>query len=323
LLLVTTAGRLWIAYVVIAVQALLFSFAAPAEHALLPRLVPAPDLAAANGLNALNNNLARLVGPAVGGVVAVTLGLPGAVLLDAASFLLAAALAARIRGAHRAERADTRHLLAEIAEGARSIGRSPGLRALFAVIAVSAVGEGIMGSLLAVFVADALHGDARHIGWLMSAQAIGGIAGGLAAGLVARRLSANRMLACGLITFGGLDLLLFNYPRWTDAFAPAVTLIMLVGVPAAIMGAAWFTLLQIQVADGMRARVLSAALVVEATGGLLGALIAGTLTPRFGVINVLTGQGLAYVLAAITFVYLIRRGPARAAAQPDVATLIG
>ena len=103
LLAVDSADDLWIAYLVIAAQALFAVFVMPAEHALLPRLVDEPDLPAANGMNALNNNIARLLGPALGALVAATLGLTGAVLLDSASFLIAAGLCVLIGGAHRAE----------------------------------------------------------------------------------------------------------------------------------------------------------------------------------------------------------------------------
>jgi predicted MFS family arabinose efflux permease len=321
LLAVHSADTLWIAYVVIAAQSAFAVFVMPAEHALLPRLVDDTDLPAANGMNALNNNIARLVGPALGALVAATLGLNGAVLLDSVSFLIAAGLCVLIAGTHRAETGTgERHLLREIGDGTRAIRQSVVLQALFAVIAVTAIGEGIMGSLFAPFVVDALNGDVPQVGWLMSAQAVGGILGGLACGYAARNFSPQRLLTIGLLIFGLIDVIIFNYPRWFEAFSPVVILFVLVGIPTAIMSAAAFTLLQIEVADGLRARVFSAILVVEATSGLIGATLAGTLTERFGVINVLTSQGAAYVLAAFAFAWLIRRSPApRPALEPELA----
>ena len=321
LLAVDSAGDLWIAYLVIAAQAMFAVFVMPAEHALLPRLVDEADLPTANGLNALNNNIARLLGPALGALVAATLGLTGAVLLDSASFLIAAGLCVLIGGAHRAETGSgERNMLREIGEGARAIRQSVVLQALFAVIAVTAIGEGIMGSLFAVFVVDALHGDVPQVGWLMSAQAVGGILGGLACGYAARNASPERLLMVGLFIFGTIDLIIFNYPRWFEAFSPVVILFILVGIPTAVMSAAAFTLLQTAVADGLRARVFSAILVVEAMSGLIGAVLAGTLTERFGVINVLTGQGAAYVLATFAFaLFLRRRTPAAGIAEPALA----
>ncbi len=99
LLAVASRGQLWIVYAVQVVASVLSQFFAPAENALLPRVVgPAPeDLLAANALLSLGTNLARLVGSPLGGIVAALLGLHGIVLLDVASFLVAAALIAPVR----------------------------------------------------------------------------------------------------------------------------------------------------------------------------------------------------------------------------------
>ena len=120
LALVTTADRVWIVYVVAFCQAVAVQFVSPAEAALLPRLVPQNLLPAANGLNALNNNLARLVGPVLGGFAAA-LGIGVVVGLDLVSFLLAAALIAAIGGAHRADRVEERHVIAELLDGLRLV----------------------------------------------------------------------------------------------------------------------------------------------------------------------------------------------------------
>ncbi len=315
LIAVTSVDRLGLAYAVIAIQTVLATFTIPAEHSLLPRLVDEPDLPTANGLNGLNNNLARLIGPALGGLVAASLGLTGAVLLDSLSFALAAALSALIVGAHRAaaskasNKGTRPHLLREFGEGVRVVVQSRMLHALFAIIAVASVGEGIMSSLFPVYVADALHGGVQQVGWLMSAQAVGGIVGGLLTGSVAKRLATTRILAIGLLLFGSIDIALFNYPRWTSAFTPAVILFVLVGIPSAFTYAAWFTLLQLEVPDQLRARTMGVLLVLESGGALIGAALAGALTSRFGVINVLTAQGLGYVVAALVFVLLARRVP--------------
>src|SRR5215210_2932560 len=98
LLLVQSAESIWIIYLVAFLQATISQFFGPAENALLPQLVDETHLVAANSLNSLNNNLARLIGPALGGIVAGLLGVVGVALIDAATFLLAAALIALISG---------------------------------------------------------------------------------------------------------------------------------------------------------------------------------------------------------------------------------
>src|SRR5215203_1248689 len=97
LLLVRPGESLWLVYVVAFVLASVSQFVAPAENALLPKLVGTDRLMAANSLNAFNDNLARIAGPAIGGLVIAFGGLGGVALLNAATFLLAAGLISQIR----------------------------------------------------------------------------------------------------------------------------------------------------------------------------------------------------------------------------------
>src|SRR3712207_4061851 len=85
LVLVAAESRLWLVYPIGFVRETIEQFTGSAENAFLPRLVAPDDLVAANSLNALNNNLARLIGPAVGGALYAASGLTGAVVADAAS----------------------------------------------------------------------------------------------------------------------------------------------------------------------------------------------------------------------------------------------
>ena len=96
LLAVDSADRVWLVYVVAAVVSAVGQFFRPAENALLPRLVGKEQLVPANALNALNDNLGRLIGPALGGLVAAWIGLGGVAAVDAASYLVAAAMIAAI-----------------------------------------------------------------------------------------------------------------------------------------------------------------------------------------------------------------------------------
>ena len=97
LLAVDGRDRLWIVYLVMAVEASLAQLNDPARNALVPSLVAKADLVGANALIGLNSNLARLVGSPLGGILVEVSGLPGLVIGDAASFLLGAALIALVR----------------------------------------------------------------------------------------------------------------------------------------------------------------------------------------------------------------------------------
>ena len=156
----TTESRIWIVYVAAFCHAVVVQFVEPAEAALVPRLVPPELLAAANGLNAMNNNLARLIGPALGGITAA-FGIEAVVALDVSSFLLAALLLAAVGGAHRADRTVDRHVLGELTDGLRVVRGTYVVAVLVGLFFVTSIGEGVMASLFAPFVVDALDGAPR------------------------------------------------------------------------------------------------------------------------------------------------------------------
>ena len=94
---VNDPGDVWIVYVVTAVEGIIKLFFFPAEQAMVPRLVDDEDLTTANAMNGQIRELSRLIGSAVGGVVVATGGITALAIADAATYLVAAALVARIR----------------------------------------------------------------------------------------------------------------------------------------------------------------------------------------------------------------------------------
>lgn len=97
LLAATTVDSLWIIYLVAAVQSCLARLCGPAKAAMIPAIVPAEQVAAANALNAVSDNLARLVGSPLGGLAIQFFGLVGVVVIDAATYLVSALLTAGVR----------------------------------------------------------------------------------------------------------------------------------------------------------------------------------------------------------------------------------
>jgi MFS family permease len=323
LLAVRSAEQLWMVYMVAFIESAIAQFFGPAENALLPRLVGEEHLVAANSLNSLNNNLARLFGPALGGLAAGLLGLGGVAVLDAASFLIAAFMIALITGSYRAEKVPAAgdqptvgaawvNVWREWLEGLRIIRRSRVVSVLFGLTAITSLGEGVFGVLFVVFVSQVLGGSAREIGWLMSSQAIGGLIGGLLIGWIGARLAPASMIGVGGILFGLIDLAIFNYPAFVPGLLPALALFVAVGIPGIIMVTGKNILLQSAVADEYRGRVFGAYGTTIALLALLGATLAGTLGDRVGVVTVLNVQGVVYVVAGLVVLALLsgRRQPA-------------
>jgi len=302
LIAVGSIDRLWIVYAVAFLQSTLVRFFAPAESALLPNVVPAEQLSAANSLNALNNNLGRLAGPVLGGFGAAYLGMAGVAVFDAVTFFVAAALVMLVRGSYRVDRVKERAgLRVELADGFRAITHSRIVLALVLCFSISWVGEGVMGSLFTPFVTGPLGGGAEELGLLMSAQAVGGIAGGILGARYSSRFDPRRLVVTCMVLFGAIDVLIFNYPRLSTAIMPELVMFVLVGIPGVFGGAAVMTIVQTEVPDARIGRVFSVVFVAGALAQLLGAGIASALAGKLSVMTVLTIQGLGWIVGGLTF----------------------
>src|SRR5947209_9443185 len=104
LLLVRSSTWLWLVLLVAFVETSVAMFFGPAERALLPRLVREDQLIPANALAGLNDNIARLAGPPIGGALLGFLGLGSVAIVDSASFLIAAVLISLISMSSRPSR---------------------------------------------------------------------------------------------------------------------------------------------------------------------------------------------------------------------------
>lgn len=304
-LLLVRHGRIWPAYVVVLVQGLLEPFFLPAEQALVPNLVEADELLTANALTGQTRNLARLVGAFGGGVLVAAGGIRAVMAFDAVTFLVSAALVAGVRvpvapvEAAAEAGAAVRRLAREWRDGLRLMVTERGLRTVLLVLLVTGVGEGIMGTLMAPWVRDVVHGDGRAFGLILGVQAVGGIAGGFVAASLGTRYPARAMAGWGAVVFGCLDLALFTYPLLWPHVGPAVVLMVLVGVPAAVAVAGLMTVLQTLTEDRYRGRVFGALNVVQAASALAGIGLAAWLGDTVGITPVIAWQGAGYVLGGL------------------------
>ena len=317
LLMFHSVSWLWVVYIVAFLESLISQFFAPAESALLPRLVDEEHLASANSVSSLNGNLARLIGPPLGGIVAGLLGLNGIALLDAASFIIAAGLITLItvnaqpvkKQASVAANVKTnpwRNAWHEWLEGLRLVKQERNVAAMFALIAITSLGEGVFAVLIIAYVSNVLHGGALQLGWLQGAQAVGGLIGGLLIGFVVKKVSLSHLIGFGAIAFGIIDLLIFNYPTFFPGIVIGLALFVLVGIPGVGFSTGVTTLLQMSVEDEYRGRIFGAMGTTSALLMLLGTTLAGFLADPLGVVTVLNTQGGMYVLAGFCVLILLR-----------------
>jgi predicted MFS family arabinose efflux permease len=309
LLLVRPGESLWLVYVVAFVLASVSQFVAPAENALLPKLVGTDRLMVANSLNAFNDNLARIAGPASGGLVIAFGGLGGVALLNAATFLLAAGLISLIRAPtterETAERDATQGTLRSVwrewSQGLRLVAGERHVAVLFVILGAAMLADSILSALIAPFVGGVLGAPASLFGLLLTLRGVGGLIGGAFLGSVAMRVRPENVLVLSLITVGLVTLVFATVPLAPVSMACAVAL----GVPAVGWIASQQTLLQKSVADEFLGRVFGAFAATTALMLFVGSLASGALGDVAGIVPLLIVSGVIYCAAALLALVLL------------------
>ena len=312
LLFLTVLSTPWWLVVPIAfLQSSVGQFIGPAENALLPTLVDETRLGAANSLNALNNNLARLVGPALGGLLIASVGFGGVVTVNALTYLLAALLVLGVRAPQIVREQAViagllRRLASEWQTGLSAVRRNRTLLLSFSVAAITGLGEGTISTLMVPFIKVMLGGGGLELGLIMSAQAVGGIAGGLLLTNFADRFPMLKLLGWGALLGGVMDGLLLNYPLVYPVLWPSLVLVAIAGLPFAMFATAQMTLLQTEAEPQLRGRVFSAYLAVFGAAQLVGMLGSGVLGDSLGVMLINT-QVVGYLLAGVIVLFVSGR----------------
>lgn len=302
--------RIWVIFAVMFVESSIGQFFGPAKSALIPRLVSETDLVAANSLSSVSGELTRLVGPALGGAVFGLFGLISVVAFDAVSFFFSAIMvslihlprldadsepAGEILSPTDSNRALTR-VWGEFAAGLRLMGKNRLVAALLVTMGLSMVGQGIINVMLVPFVKDVLRGDALVLGWIASAQGVGGLVGGVLVGSIGARLPKRWLVAGGLVITGLLTVAACNSTRlWL-----VLALVALLGLAVVAFAVGVQTILQVTVEDRYRGRVFGAYNTIQATLMLLGMALAGALAGLAGTVAMLDLAGAFTLLAGLT-----------------------
>ncbi len=323
LVLVRTPDHVWIVYIVIFAETCFEQFTVPAQNALLPALVTGEQLVSANALNSLSSNLSRLIGPALGGIIAGFFGLNGIVVVDAISFLLATlvllGIPASVAGVVSSAKAiaagsPLANLRREWADGLRLLFSSQTLWVLVATFAISALGEGVFGVLYPVFVYQALHGGALQIGELMSAQAVGGLLGGVLAGWLGQRLLSRWSIGLNWLAFGVISIAIYGAPAWLamagityPVLWVEIGLFVAVGIPGVGVLTGSQSRLQASAPEAFLGRIFGILGTAMGAFMLVGTLVAGTVSNTLGVIPVLNIQAAGKLLAGVLTLALLPR----------------
>jgi MFS family permease len=302
LLVVTGLVRLWHVYVFAFVLGCAAAFDSPARQTFVSELVEERYLPNAVALNSTSFNAARMIGPAIAGVLIAGVGSGWVFLINALSFVavlcsLGLLRIDKLQPSHRAVRAR-----GSFAEGFRYVLRRPDLKAiLFMLFLVGTFGLNfpIFISTMSVTV---FHAGASQYGLLTSMLAAGSVIGALMA--ASRTKPGIPILLAGAAIFG--------FGCAVAALMPSYALfgivLVVIGMAAQTFTTSTNSIVQTSTEPGMRGRVIAILLAIALGGTPVGAPIVGWIADTFGPRWALgAGAASGLLAAAVAIIYLARQ----------------
>jgi MFS family permease len=268
--------------------------ASPAWQAIQPDLVDRAVLPQAAALNGVNMNLARAVGPALGGVIVATAGAGWVFALNAASFVGIAAVVARWQAPERGDQGSRERLVEALRAGGRYVRHALIVRRLLyrAILFIPAASA--VWALLPVVAARNLHLGSAGYGLLLGMVGVGAVAGALVIPRLRARVGSARLVTGAMFVTAG-------------AIGLVATLgnAALVGIALVPVGGAWIAVmsslnsgLQLALPNWVRARGLAYYLAVFQGAQAIGAVIWGVVADRTSVTTALLVAAAVLALGA-------------------------
>jgi MFS family permease len=274
--------QVWEVFVLAGLLGLVNAFDMPIRQSFVVEMVGRPDIVNAVALNSAVFNGARIVGPAVAGVLIALVGIAPCFLINAASYVavVLGLLMMRIGElwpppVSTLER--TWHsVVDQLVEGLRYVRDTR--ETLLAIVVVGVVATAALNFqvLLPLLASDVLHGDATVFGFLSAAAGVGSLLGALV--LAFGRPPTIRRLLTGTAVVG-VAMLGLALSRWLPA---SLVLMALAGWGVIAMSATTNTIIQLTTPDHLRGRVMSVYTTVFAGSTPIGALFAGAVAGRAG-----------------------------------------
>ena len=277
------------------------AFEIPARQAMMVDLVAREDLHDAIALNSSGFNLARVAGPAAGAAVIAAAGIAWCFALNAVSYLAVLIGLALIRlPDDRVAPVAAPSPWSAMLDGLRYMRSARRVNALMQVVTVFSVFGIPYIVLMPVVARDLLHTGAAGYGVLLSCVGIGGFCGALFLAAVGRWMRRGRLLQTSAIAFG-LLLILFSLSR---SVLVSCIVLLAAGCAMILSGALANGLLQANVDDGMRGRIMAAySFVVVGLSQVIGAFFAGAAARVVGV-DWTIGGAAVIMLAYMRYAYV-------------------
>ena len=253
LLLVHDRGDIWILYAVTAAYGFSYTVLGSGQSALLASLLPEDELADANAVLQTVREGLRLVAPLAGAALFTAVGGAAVAVLDAATFVLAAAAIALMRTPDPRPIRTTERVLAAVAAGARHVHAVVPLRQMTIACAAALLFIGFSETLTFEVVDIGLERETAFVGVLLAAQGVGAVVGAAFAGRLVRRAGEGPVAGLGMLVFS-----LGTTMQASSSLGVVLAGLVLFGIGVPWVLVALFTLIQRSTPAVLQGRVYSA-----------------------------------------------------------------
>jgi MFS family permease len=299
-------GPVHIAYLMVfaALWGLSTTFEMPSRQTLMVELVGRKDLVNAIALNSAMVNSARVIGPAIGGLVLASFGAAWCFLLDAVSYLavLYALHKIQLPASHytpKKVKADWKYTL----EGFKYLKTNPIIAQGVSLLFILGVGGWAYQSQLSAFVVTQLKMDAQGYGWLLALNGLGACTAALFVAAEGSRIVRVKALYTGAGIFAAF-IILFGFMHQTVG---AAFLLFFAGFGITLFFSVGNSIIQTQSPDHLRGRLMGIWALVFGGSLPLGSLWMGVVAQRVGSGHALQAGGLFCALGSSAVYFLGRR----------------
>ncbi len=297
-LTLTGTVQVWHIYVLATILGCISAVDMPVRQSFVVEMVGREHVVNAVALNSATFNGARIIGPAVGGVLIGAVGVGLCFMLNAASYLavLAALFLMHEVELHPGVRSPVPHsaraVVDQLAEGLRYVQRTPSVFLAIMVLGIVSTVALNFSVVMPLYAAETLHGDASTYGYLMAAAGVGSLAAALLIAFGMRPtlrllVIGSALIGIALVGLAVSPMLLVSLP-----------IMVLLGFATITMSATTNTLIQLQVPDALRGRVMSVYTTVFAGTTPIGGLASGVAMAVAGVTATLAVAGGLTLLTA-------------------------
>ena len=304
ILVMFTKYTVWEIFALSAILGTINAFDVPARQSMVPQMVDnKKDLPNAIALNSSMANLARMLGPAIAGIVLEKLGAGTCFSINALSFLAVIISLLMMKFPAYIPQVRKKRVFREFREGWQYLRLTPAIGFVILLLACVSLFALPFITVLPIYAKVIFKGNASTFGYLNSAIGLGAVGGAIFLASLKAGSDLKKILFVNLLIFGGA-LMLFSH---VTSLPIALLFAMLAGFGMMSQTTICNTIIQTTVSAEMRGRVLSYFAMAYFGMLPLGGLIIGTASHYFGAPDTLLAEGIAAIIIAVIFLPFLRK----------------